>query len=86
MSECNFKIPFAGNSNEIIDKAQAAVEGQGGTFIRNETGGSFHANILGNEIAGNYQLHTNEVELTIMSKPFFVPCSTIEQFLLKQVG
>ncbi len=86
MSACNIKIPFDGNPNEIIDKAQAAVEGQGGTFIRQESGGSFHASVMGNEIAGTYQLHPNEVELTISEKPFFVPCSAIESFLLKQVG
>ncbi len=86
MSDCNFKIPFTGSIEDTLNKAKSAVESQGGNFTRTETGGAFDVNILGNAIAGSYILHEQMLEMTILSKPFFIPCSTIESFLIKQLG
>ena len=82
---CAFSIPFSGNPEGILQKAQSAVQGQGGTFTGNNTGGAFDVSVMGNTIKGNYTVSGQNLEITILSKPFFLPCSTIEGFLKNQL-
>jgi hypothetical protein len=81
MAECNFIIPFAGFPNGVLLKAQTAIQNQGGTFNGDEAGGSFKLSIMGSTIKGSYSVRGQDLDVVIESKPFLIPCSTIESFL-----
>ena len=86
MADCNFRIAFQQSATEVLAKAKAAVEKQGGNFTGDANAGQFDVSLLGSTIAGTYTVVANELEITINDKPFFVPCSAIEQFLEKQLS
>ncbi len=86
MSTCNFSIPFSSEPSMIVAKAKAAVESQKGNFNGNTNSGNFDVTILGNTITGSYIISGQSLNLTIMNKPFLVPCSTIESFLKSQIS
>lgn len=83
---CIFNLNFSEPANIAIGKARAAVESQNGIFNGDDTAGNFEVSVLGNTIKGNYTVAGQVLNLTITHKPFFVPCSTIESFLLKQIS
>ncbi len=85
MSTCSFSIPFSSEPSVIILKAKEAVERQRGNFTGDANSGSFDVTILGNTISGNYIISGQSLNLTILNKPFLVPCSTIESFLRSQI-
>ncbi len=82
---CKFKIPFSGSSEQILNRAKTAVEGQGGTFSGDETCGEFEVSVMGT-IRGSYTVMGNELEIEITSKPMFVSCGMIEGFLKSKLG
>jgi hypothetical protein len=86
MSSCNFTIPFNQPAGIILEKAKNAITSQGGDFSGDLEKGSFHVSLLGNTVAGSYQISGNNLEINISSKPVFVPCATIESFLSKQLN
>jgi hypothetical protein len=83
---CNFSIPFTGSVQDLLDKARAAVEKQGGMFNGNAARGNFSVSALGNTIKGSYTVAGQNFNIVIDSKPFFLPCSTVEGFLKSQLG
>jgi len=83
---CEFSIPFSGTPTDILTKARAAVQGQGGNFQGNETNGIFDVTVFGNTIKGQYTVSGQTLLINILSKPFFLPCSTIEGFLQNQLS
>jgi len=85
MSACSFNIPFSGNAENVLRKAKSAVESQGGSFTGDESSGNFDVSVFGNTIAGSYNVIAQSLDIVINSKPFLVPCSTIESFLTKQL-
>jgi len=86
MSTCEFKVPFKGSAEEIMNKAKDAVESQGGTFNGDLVAGDFNVSLLSNKVSGKYVVEGNEMTLTIFEKPMFVPCSAIESFLIKKLS
>ena len=82
---CNFKIPFTGSKVQVLNLAKTAVESQGGTFIGDESSGSFEVSVMGT-IKGSYIVTGNEMDITIDSKPMFVSCGMIEGFLKSKIG
>jgi hypothetical protein len=86
MSDCNIKIPFTDSVPAAIAKAKAAIESQNGTFNGDENSGEFDVAVFGNTIRGNYSVTGKMLNLVITHKPFFVPCSTIESMLLKELS
>ncbi|MBD0332528.1 MAG: hypothetical protein ICV66_07720 [Chitinophagaceae bacterium] len=85
MSACNFTIPFTGDSQKVLNQARSAVQSQGGTFNGDANSGNFKVAVFGNKIEGSYTVSGQNLNITIDSKPFFVPCNTIENFLSKQI-
>jgi len=83
---CNFNLNFNEPAETAVGKARAAVESQNGIFNGDDTSGSFEVSVFGNTIKGNYTVSGQILNLIITHKPFFVPCSTIENFLLKQIS
>lgn len=86
MSACNFSIPFSGSSDATISKARSAVQSQGGTFTGDASSGSFDVSVFGNTIRGSYTVSGQTLQIDIASKPFLIPCSTIEGFLKSQLS
>jgi hypothetical protein len=85
MAACDFSIPFTGDPQMIFNKAKSAVQGQGGTFNGDTSSGDFSVSFFGNSVAGSYTITGQNLNVIITSKPFFVPCNTIESFLRKQI-
>jgi len=83
---CNFNLNFSEPPNLAVAKARAAVEAQNGVFNGDDTSGNFQVTVFGNTIKGNYTVNGQILNLTITDKPFFVPCSTIESFLVKNIS
>jgi hypothetical protein len=86
MADCNFSIPFSGDPQQVLNKARGAVQGQGGTLTGDDANGQFQLSVFGSNIAGNYAVVGNELQIRVTDKPFMIPCSTIESFLSKQLG
>lgn len=86
MSDCNFSIPFSGDTSSIVSKAKSAVQAQNGLFNGDTTSGNFEVTVLSNTIKGNYNVSGQVMNITIFNKPFFVPCSTIEGFLRSKMS
>lgn len=86
MSACNFNLSFSGPAATAVEKARAAIDSQNGIFNGDDKSGEFEVTIFGNTINGNYTVSGQILNLIITQKPFFVPCSTIESFLLKQIS
>jgi hypothetical protein len=85
MPACSFSIPFSGSPADIFHKAQAAVQDQGGLFRGDDTSGDFQLTVLGSDIRGSYTISGQELQVTIDSKPFMIPCSTIQSYLSKHL-
>ena len=83
---CDFKIPFTGSADDVLSKARNAVQGQGGNFTGDAASGNFDVTAFGNTIKGSYRVAGSDLNILIDSKPFFLPCSTIEGFLKNQLG
>lgn len=81
MSDCNFNVSFKGSAEEIFNKTKSAVESQGGNFEGDLSGGKFNVSVLSNTISGSYVVMGNELQVTITSKPVFLPCNAIQSFL-----
>ena len=86
MSACNFDIPFSGNPLETLDKAKVAIEKQGGNFTGDEQSGNFDLTVVGSTIAGSYKVMGNNLAIIIDTKPFFIPCDTVESFLKSKLA
>jgi hypothetical protein len=82
---CNFTIPFSGDPTDVINRAKSAVQNQGGAFRGDLNSGSFQISVLGSAIKGSYTISGQELNVNIDSKPFLVPCNTIENFLKNQI-
>ncbi|MGZ3765603.1 MAG: hypothetical protein ACXVB0_09595 [Mucilaginibacter sp.] len=81
MAECNFTIPFTGPASTLVQKAQAAVLAQGGTFSGNDTNGIFTVPVLGSSIIGSYSISGQNFSMTITHKPFLITCNEIENYV-----
>lgn len=85
MSACDFVVPFSGEAEKILGKARQAVESQGGSFVGDIKSGQFDVSVFGNRVAGTYSVNGQNLQMNIHTKPFMVPCSMIEGFLVKQL-
>lgn len=85
MPACNFSIPFSGSPADILNRAEAAIRDQGGHFRGGDMSGAFHLPVLGSDIRGSYNISGQELIVTIDSKPFMIPCGTIQSYLTKHL-
>lgn len=86
MSACNFVVNFKGSAQDIFQKTKSTIENQGGSFEGDITGGKFHVSVLSNTIIGSYLVEGNELHITIDSKPIFLPCDAIQNFLTNKLS
>lgn len=83
---CRFTIPFTGKAPDVLLKARTAIQSQGGALNGDESAGDFNVSVLGNTIRGTYSIMGSDLDIVIQSKPFLIPCSTIESFLKNKIG
>lgn len=83
---CQFSVTINDSVETTLGKARSAIEGQNGIFNGDENSGNFEVTVFGNTIKGSYEVAGQILNLLITDKPFFVPCSTIESFLVKQIS
>jgi hypothetical protein len=82
---CNFSIPFSGSAIDVLNRAKTAVQSQGGAFRGDQNSGAFQISVLGSAIKGSYEVSGQDLNITIESKPFLLPCNTIEGYLRNQI-
>lgn len=85
MAACNFSVPFTKSATDILDKAKQTIESQNGTFTGDENNGSFDVSVFGNTVVGSYTVEGQNLVIEITEKPFLVPCSMIESFLVNKL-
>lgn len=85
MAACNFSVPFTKSATDILDKAKQTIESQSGTFTGDENNGSFDVSVFGNTVKGSYTVEGQNLVIEITEKPFLVPCSMIESFLVNKL-
>lgn len=85
MSACNFSIPFSGTPADILTRAEAAIHEQGGLFSGDHQSGIFKLTVLGSDISGSFNISGQELNVVIDSKPFMIPCSTIQSYLIRHL-
>jgi hypothetical protein len=85
MSKCSFTIDFQGSSQEMYNKAKAAVEKQGGTFSGDAGSGTFSISVFGT-ISGRYTVTGQQLQIDIEDKPMMIPCAAIENALKSQLS
>lgn len=85
MAACNFSVPFTKSATDILDKAKQTIESQNGTFTGDEINGSFDVSVFGNTVKGSYTVEGQNLVIEITEKPFLVPCSMIESFLVNKL-
>lgn len=78
---CKFTIPFSGDAESLIARAQRAIERAGGTFSGNAADGNFQGKTPLGAITGSYEVQGQTLALTITDKPFLLSCSRIEKEL-----
>jgi len=83
---CKFSIPFGAPAAEVLAKAKATVEKQGGKFEGDESKGNFSVSVFGSDIVGNYTVAPSLLDIEITDKPFLIPCNAIESFLKNQIA
>lgn len=85
MADCNFSISFSQDPSDLVNKAKAAIEKQGGVFNGDATSGSFRVKIMGT-LSGSYTITENQMNINIDAKPIFISCGQIESFMKAQFG
>lgn len=83
MSTCNFSIPFTENAEQLLAKAKSAITNAGGQFSGDVAGGEFSLPTFVGTISGSYDVSPQKLNIEISEKPFFLPCSKIEEELKK---
>ena len=85
MVKCDFSIPFQGSADQMVKKAEKAIDEAGGTFAGDASSGSFSVGSPLGEIVGTYKVTGQAAGFAITKKPFIVSCSKIESKLREYV-
>lgn len=76
---CNFTIEYPKPKDEMIRQLQIAIESQTDGFFQGDTTtGMFSFTAKGFELAGNYHIEGDLVELNVTKKPWLLSCKRIE--------
>jgi hypothetical protein len=78
---CQFTFPITSTAESLVNRAQRAIEGAGGSFTGNSTEGNFKAQTPLGSIEGSYKVEGQQILLSVTKKPFLLSCSRIEKEL-----
>jgi len=84
---CNFSITYPKPKDQLVAQLKSAILSQSNAhFEGDNTTGAFAFTTMGFDIAGNYGINGDIIEVNITDKPFLVPCSKIESEIKKFLG
>jgi hypothetical protein len=84
---CNFSINYPKPKDQLVSQLKAAILSQGNAqFEGDNTRGAFGFTAMGFDIAGNYDIIGDMINVNITDKPFLVSCSRIESEIRKYLG
>lgn len=85
MSKCNFSIDFTDSVEVLIQKAQSAITGAGGSFSGDAASGGFIIPTPVGKVTGSYAVESQVFHVSIEDKPIFLTCNKLETELTKYV-
>lgn len=86
MKECSFSVDFLQAPDELISRAETAINNAGGRFSGDITTGNFEISTAIGPVTGNYCVNGQTLEVTILQKPMFVGCGRIEKEITHYLG
>jgi hypothetical protein len=78
---CQFSLPFQGDPQSLLQRAQIEITKAGGAFNGDNMQGSFRAKSPLGSVEGSYEVVGQQIVLTISKKPFLLSCRKIEKEL-----
>lgn len=83
---CSFSIGFSGEAEALVKRAQLAVGQAGGSFTGNDTSGQMVVKTPIGTVSASYTVSEQQINITILKKPFLLSCKRIENELRKAMG
>jgi hypothetical protein len=84
---CNFPIEYPKPKDEMVSQLKAAIESQtNGIFQGDTSSGSFSFTAKGFDLAGNYSIAGDIVDVSVTKKPWLLSCSKIESEIRKYLN
>lgn len=80
---CKFTVTFNGDLNTALSRAKAEAAKINAKFEGGSQKGSFHVDSAIGAFEGNYWVDGNQITFDLSKKPFFAPCSLIQNELEK---
>ncbi len=78
---CKFSTNSVSNIDQHFQVAMDELKNFEGQFNGDINAGDFTLSVLGGNFKGSFKKIRNRIDWNIESKPFFIPCSVIENFL-----
>jgi len=78
---CQFSLPYTGDPESLLRRAQQEIQGPGGSFDGDARRGTFQAKTPLGSIRGSYEISGQQIFLSILKKPFLLSCKRIESEL-----
>jgi len=78
---CKIDIVLSSSPAELLVRAKNEAEKFNALLEGDEEAGRITLNAMGGKFAGSYLISGQLLRITIFSKPFFLPCSSIAAFL-----
>ena len=72
-----FTINFDGDPQAVFNRIKGDIIAANGTIDGNLNQGTFSVN----NVSGTYAIKEHHIDITIIHKPFIIPCRTIEHAL-----
>lgn len=86
MAKHSFSVDFPGAAQDIVAKAQGAIEKAGGKFLGDEKKGDFTVPTPAGTVKGVYTITAQKFAIDITDKPMLVPGGMIEEQVRKFLG
>ena len=84
---CNFSINYPKPKEQLVAQLKSAILSQSNAhFEGDNTTGAFAFTAMGFDIAGNYGINGDTIDVNITDKPFLLSCSKIESEIRKYLG
>lgn len=81
---CNFAIEYPKSKDQMVSQLRAAIESQtDGVFQGDTSAGIFSFSAKGFDLAGNYTINGDTIDVNITDKPWLISCSKIEKEIRK---
>jgi hypothetical protein len=86
MPKCKFSIPFSGDPETLIERANDAISAAKGNFSGDTGAGFFRLSTPIGRVSGTYNISESAIHIEIDDKPVFVGCGKIESELQKYLN